>query len=134
MVNGTEAFLEMLSKWERIIGGRLASEDPRIILRIVELTSTEEGISQHALQEGLKINQSRLSKLTKKLAVCKWVVVRKSSSDQRVLLIRATDLAKAKVEMLQMEMSAVVVEPTRGAPRSRKTLKLPPNMIPLEFE
>ena len=55
MVNGTEAFLEMLSKWERIIGGRLASEDPRIILRIVELTSTEEGISQHALQEGLNL-------------------------------------------------------------------------------
>jgi DNA-binding MarR family transcriptional regulator len=104
----TAAFLEVFSKWRTNVGDRLAREDPQILARIVELSSTREGISQRALQQDLKINQSRLSKLTKKLAACKWVVLRKSSSDRRVLLMTATDLAKAKVDWLRKELSAVI--------------------------
>lgn len=64
----TATFLEVFSKWKTNVGDVLAGEDPKILVRIVELSSTNEGISQRALQEDLKINQSRLSKLSKKLA------------------------------------------------------------------
>jgi DNA-binding MarR family transcriptional regulator len=121
----TAAFLEVFSKWKTNVGDCLAREDPQILARIVELSSTREGISQRALQQGLKINQSRLSKLTKKLAACKWVVLRKSSADRRVLLMTATDLAKAKFDWLRKELSAIDAVPTRAAPTSRRAFKVP---------
>jgi DNA-binding MarR family transcriptional regulator len=121
----TATFLEVFSRWRTNVGDLLAGEDPKILVRIVELSSTNEGISQRALQEDLKISQSRLSKLSKKLAVCSWVVLRKSSSDRRVLLMTATDHAKARVEWLRTELSAIDVVPTPAAPRRDKAFKLP---------
>jgi len=124
-VDRTATFLEVFSKWRTNVGDVLAGEDPKILVRIVELSSTNEGISQRALQEHLKINQSRLSKLSKKLAACRWVVLRKSSSDRRVLLMTATDHAKARVEWLRTELSAIGVVTTRAVPRRGKAFKLP---------
>jgi DNA-binding MarR family transcriptional regulator len=123
-VDRTAAFLEVFSKWRTNVGDVLAGEDPKILVRIVELSSTNEGISQRALQEDLKINQSRLS-LSKKLAACRWVVLRKSSSDRRVLLMTATDHAKARVEWLATELSAIGVVTTPAVPRRGKASKLP---------
>lgn len=119
----TAAFLEVFSKWKINIGDCLARGDPQILARIVELSSAREGISQRALQQDLKINQSRLSKLTKKLTACKWVVLRKSPSDRRVLLMTATALAKAKVDWLRKELSAIAAVPTRAAPTRRTAIK-----------
>jgi DNA-binding MarR family transcriptional regulator len=126
-VNGTETFVQMYSKWNAIVGNLLAGEDPNILLRVVELASTDGGISQRALQQDLKINQPRLSKLTKKLVSARWVGVRKSPSDRRVLLMRATDNAKTRVERLRMELSAIVVVPAGVAPKRRTAHKLPKN-------
>jgi hypothetical protein len=83
-VTGTAAFPEVFSKWRTNFGDCLAREDPRILARIVELSSTSEGISQGALLQDLKISQSKLSKLSKKLAVFKWVVLHSSLSGQRI--------------------------------------------------
>jgi DNA-binding MarR family transcriptional regulator len=124
-VSGTAAYLEVFSKWKITVGEVLAREDPRILVRIVELSTVKEGISQRALQEDLKINQSRLSKLTKKMAGCKWVVLEKSSSDRRVLLMTATDHAMARVEWLRTELSAIDVVLTSAAPKKGKAFKVP---------
>jgi DNA-binding MarR family transcriptional regulator len=129
-VDQTATFLEVFSKWRTNVGDVLAGEDPKLLVRIVELSSTNEGISQRALQEDLKINQSRLSKLSKKLAACRWVVLRKSSSDRRVMLMTATDHAKARVDWLRTELSAIGVVTTRAVPRRGK-FKLPAGMTSL---
>jgi DNA-binding MarR family transcriptional regulator len=121
----TAAFLEVFSKWKTNVGDCLAREEPQILARMVELSSIREGISQRALQQDLKINQSRLSKLTKKLAACKWVVLRKLSSDRRVLLMTATALAKTKVDWLRKELSAIDAVPSRATPTSRTAFKVP---------
>jgi hypothetical protein len=117
----------MYSKWNEIVDRDLARENPNILLRIVELTSSEEGVSQTALKKDLKINQSRLSKLTTKLISSKWAVVQESPTDRRVLLICATDHAKARVEELKTALSACVVVTAQSAPKGRKGLGLPRN-------
>jgi len=127
-VSGTAAYLEVFSNWKKNVGEVLSREDPQLLVRIVELSFANEGISQRALQEDLKINQSRLSKLSKKLAACRWVVLRKSSSDRRVLLMTATDHAKARVEWLRTELSAIGMVTTRAVPRRGKAFKLPAGM------
>jgi DNA-binding MarR family transcriptional regulator len=121
----TAAFLEVFSKWKTNVGDCLAREDPQILARIVELSSTNEGISQRALQEDLKINQSRLSKLSKKLAACRWVLLRKSSSDRRVLLMTATDQGRARVEWLRTNLSVIGVVRARTPPKKGNALKPP---------
>ncbi len=125
------AILEVFSKWRTTVGTVLAGEDPKILVRIVELASTEGGISQRELQQELKINQPRLSKLTKRLVSARWVVVRKSSADRRVLLMRSTDHARTRVEWLRKELSAVSVvmvpTPPRTAAKTRKALRAHPD-------
>ena len=124
-MDGTAKFLEVFSKWRKNVGAVLAGEDPQMLVRIVELSSTMEGISQRALLKYLQINQPRLSKLTKKLVVCRWVELQKSSTDRRMVLMNATDLAKAKVEWLRTELSAIEVMPALAAPKRGRRLKLP---------
>jgi DNA-binding MarR family transcriptional regulator len=124
-VSGTAAYLEVFSNWKINVGEVLSREDPQLLVRIVELSTAKEGISQRALQEELKINQPRLSKLTKKLAVCKWVVLQKSSADHRVVLMTATDLAKTRVDWLRTELAAINAMP-KAAPKRGKAFILPP--------
>jgi len=117
-------FLEMFSRWEST-AGKLAHEDPRLLLRIIELSSIKGGISQRALRQELKINQPRISKLTKKLTSSKlaggpWVVVRKLPSDHRVVLTVATAQAKDKTNCLRTELTSIVVRHTKGAPKKKK--------------
>lgn len=123
-MNGTAVFIEMFSQWNTTVGRLLAGQDPSILIRIVELASTEEGISQGALQHDLKINQPRLSKLTKKLVASKWVEVRRPSSDRRFVLMRATDHARKIVKDLNAKLSFFVGVPTRTAPKKRGAPKV----------
>jgi DNA-binding MarR family transcriptional regulator len=124
-VSGTAEFLEVITKWKKQVGDVLARVDPQLLVRIIELSSTREGISQRDLQQALKINQPRLSKLSRKLAVCKWIELLESPSDRRVALMVATAHGKARVEWLRKELSAMVVMPTltRAAPKTRKVVK-----------
>lgn len=126
-VGGFAAILEVFSRWRKTVGSVLAGEDPKILVRIVELASAKGGISQSDLQKDLKINQPRLSKMTKRLVSARWVVVRKSSSDRRVLLMRATDHAKTRVERLRTELSVIGETTTPPAPKRSRRLGLPSN-------
>jgi DNA-binding MarR family transcriptional regulator len=130
-VSGAAEFLEVITKWKKQVGDVLARADPQLLVRIIELSSTREGISQRDLQQALTINQPRLSKLTRKLASCKWIELQTPSFDLRVVLMVATDHGKARVEWLRKELAAIVVvpalAPTRTAPKKRKTLKTPTN-------
>ncbi len=79
-MSGTAEFFEVITKWKIQVGDVLARVDPQLLVRIIELSSTREGISQRELQQALKINQPRLSKLTRKLAACKWIELLDSPS------------------------------------------------------
>jgi DNA-binding MarR family transcriptional regulator len=116
-------FLEMFSRWQST-AGKLAHEDPRILLRIIKLSSIKGGISQRVLRQELNINQSRLSKLTKKLASNSWVELQKSPADRRVVLTVATAQAKDKANCLRTELAAIVMMHTRAAPKKRKIIKV----------
>jgi DNA-binding MarR family transcriptional regulator len=124
-VSGTAEFLKVITKWKKQVGDVLARVDPQLLVRIIELSSTREGISQRELQQALKINQPRLSKLTRKLTACKWVEVRESPSDRRVVLMVATDYGKARVGWLRKELAAMIVAPapTRTGLKTRKAVK-----------
>lgn len=115
-------FLEMFSRWEST-AGKLAHEDPRILLRIIELSSIKGGISQRNLQQELKINQPRLSKLTKKLARNLWVQIRRSAPDHRVVLTIATALGKGKARDFRTELATMIMMNTQAVPKKRKVAK-----------
>lgn len=131
-MSGTAEFLEVITKWKKQVGDLLARADPQLLVRIVELSSTRTGISQRELQQALKINQPRLSKLIRKLAACKWIeVCEPAASDRRVVLMVATAHGKARVGWLRKELAAMVVAPvpTRTAPKKRKAFKEPTNPV-----
>jgi DNA-binding MarR family transcriptional regulator len=117
----------MHSLWKKIVDAQLAHEDPFLLIRIVDLTSTVEGMTQSGLRKSLGINQPRLSKLQKKLVSRKWIVARKAPTDGRVVLVTATDHGMKIISRLRLELSAALPEPVQTTPeRRRGAIKVPP--------
>lgn len=52
----------------------LRREDPKVLLRFMELSASSEGIFQQELKLALGLNQSRLSKLAAKLVDAGWIL------------------------------------------------------------
>ena len=66
----------MRSIWVDVMPKALAREDPDLLLRLLHLANVSTGVSQSTLQRALQVNQSKISKLTKKLVKQRWLEVR----------------------------------------------------------
>jgi MarR family len=126
---GTDTFLAMWSVWVDVMPKALAREDPDLLLRLLHLADVSTGVSQSTLQRALKVNQSKISKLTAKLVKQKWLEVRPQADDRRFLFVRTSQRAKNSMVALQTRLSSLlplVQKPTRRrglvAPRSGHTL------------
>jgi hypothetical protein len=62
-------FLEKWAAWQSVVPPNLRREDPKVLLRFMELSASSEGIFQQELKLALGLNQSRLSKLAAKLVM-----------------------------------------------------------------
>ena len=96
----------------------LVGEDPVLLLRLLDLADDRAGISQSDIRSSLKISQSRLSKLTSKLIMHKWLeAVRPQVPDRRFLFVRAGRRAKDAVLALETQLSTLL-------PAARKSANL----------
>jgi DNA-binding MarR family transcriptional regulator len=91
---GSNVFVRMWGDWERIVFPSLARQDPGRVIRFLELSGREEGISQSELMEKLKISQPTLSKLTAKLERAELVVRKPAQGDGRICLTLTSSRGK----------------------------------------
>jgi DNA-binding MarR family transcriptional regulator len=124
---GTDTFLAMWSVWVDVMPKALAREDPDLLLRLLHLANGSTGVSQSTLQRALKVNQSKISKLTAKLVKQKWLEVRPQADDRRFLFVSTSPRAKNSMVALQTRLSLLVPlvrKPGRRlvAPRTGRTL------------
>jgi DNA-binding MarR family transcriptional regulator len=119
----------MWSIWVDVMPKALAREDPDLLLRLLQLADVSVGVAQSTLQRALHVNQSRLSKLTKKLIKQRLLEVRPQADDRRFLFVRTSQRGKNSMVALQTRLSSLLPlaqKPTRRrgpvAPRSGHTL------------
>jgi DNA-binding MarR family transcriptional regulator len=116
-LNATTTFLTMWSGWVEVMPKSLVGEDPVLLLRLLDLADVRAGISQSDIRSSLKISQSRLSKLTSKLIMHKWLEeVRPQVPDRRFLFVRAGRRGKDAVLALETHLSTLL-------PTARKSAK-----------
>jgi DNA-binding MarR family transcriptional regulator len=110
----------MWSIWLDLVPAALVKENPDVLLRLLRLADVSTGVSQAALQRALKLNQSKLSKLTAKLIKHKWLVVQPEAEDRRFLFVRTSPLARSWVTSFETRLSKLlpVVRKTRRPGRS----------------
>jgi hypothetical protein len=92
-MEAVEKFSQMATIWRSRIPKSLAGEDPAELVALLFQISVPGGISQSDLKAAMKISQSRLSRLTKRLLREKWVEVRHPETDRRVLMTSITKTA-----------------------------------------
>jgi DNA-binding MarR family transcriptional regulator len=126
---GTDTFIAMWSIWVDVMPKALAREDPDLLLRLLHLADVSTGVAQSTLLRALHVNQSKLSKLTKRLIKQRWLEVRPQADDRRFLFVRTSQRAKNSMVALQTRLSSLlplVQKPTRRrglvAPRTGRTL------------
>lgn len=101
----------MFSRWSSALPPNLSGEDPNVLIPLLGFAMSEEGISQSDLRRKIGINQPRLSKLLKKLVKQRWIRVKKSESDGRVMLVTTAAIARDLLGSLETELAAL--QPTR---------------------
>ena len=142
---GLDVYLEMAAAWWSRVPPTLVHEPPAIVAHIIDLGLREEGVSQSELQQKLGINQSRMSKLTKKLVGENLLRLdqSKTSSNGRRSLIATAD-ARNLIRSLREHMAALLAvrapahaSPSRPKPsrsKSRRGIKPVPGQVPFELE
>jgi hypothetical protein len=109
--SGTEVFLQMWAACKAVIPQGLIRQDPRLLIRFLELSGRPEGIFQMELRRRLGINQPRLSKLTQKLVEAGWIEVHTPDGDGRKRLTITTGAGKEWLTALSAKLEALVVAP-----------------------
>ncbi len=119
---GGDGFLKMWEAWEAIVPPSLIRVNPRVLLRLLELSTRPEGIFQSELTSTLGINQSSLSKLTTRLRKAGLVNVRKPKDDRRMGRMKASATGRAMLASLNQRLGAYC---TTGpaSPRPKKVGK-----------
>ena len=142
---GLDAYLAMAAVWWSRVPPTLVHEPPAIVARIIDLGLREEGVSQSELQQKLGINQSRMSKLTKKLVGENLLRLdqSKTSSNGRRSLIATAD-ARNLIRSLREHMAALLagsgasacfpIRPKPSRSKSRRDIKPVPGQVPFELE
>ena len=114
----------MWSAWLATVPPSLIHEDPRLLFRFLELSSTSDGIFQQELKRGLGVNQPRLSKLTRKLVEVGWLTVSTPKDDRRKRLAITTVAGKKGLAVLRSKLGALVSRPS-ASPRPKISRKEP---------
>jgi hypothetical protein len=142
---GLDVYLAMAAVWWSRVPPTLVHEPPTIVARIIDLGLREEGVSQSELQQKLGINQSRMSKLTKKLVDEKLLSLdqSKTGSNGRRSLI-ATAAARNLISSLREQMAALLLvrvpahssasRPKPSRSNSRRNIKPAYGQVPFELE
>jgi DNA-binding MarR family transcriptional regulator len=107
-VNPYDVYLEMESAWRSSIPKRLQGMEPRILVALLKLAAPAEGISQGAAASGLGCTQWGMSKIKGKLVREKWVVVRRSTSNHRQVLMTTTPKARLAMNILEAKLAAAM--------------------------
>lgn len=114
------AFLKGWSAWSSATPKVLIEEDPTHVIRVLHLCETEEAISQSVLIRELRIPQSKLSKLMKKLEELRWIELRAAVSDRRVKLATTAQPGRNWLRSFEARVSGVA-----GGGRSRRRTVTP---------
>jgi len=117
-LTGADVFIAMWSTWHDLMPKALAGENPDLLFRLLHLADVPTGVSQSTLQRALHLQQSKLSKLTRKLVKQKWLDVRPHADDRRFLFVRTSPRAKNSVVAVQTRLSALL-PPVRKPIRRR---------------
>ena len=120
--SGSKLFLEMWAVWETAMPQSLGRENPGLLLRLLDLGTTSNGIFQVELKSQLGMNQSHLSKLTTKLRNAGWVNVSTPENDRRKSLVKTSKAGKALLASLNKKLGAVGAS-TPASTGSRKVGK-----------
>lgn len=117
---GFDVYLAMRSAWLRRLPEVLENEDPDLLMRLLKLADTKDGIAQSVAMKELNINQSRMSKLKDKLILAKWVEVWKPDSNRRLLLMSTTQKAKTAIDLMLEEMLSHSLHASKQLPPLRR--------------
>ena len=115
-----DVYLKMHSAWRDGIPKRLQGVEPSVLITILKLVESEEGISQSAVQSALGLTQWGLSKIKRKLVRENWVKVWRPESDRRRLLMSATPKARLAMGQLQVKLIALLKLPVASKPHQKK--------------
>jgi hypothetical protein len=101
---GFDVYLAMRGTWLGRIPKGLENQDPDLVMRLLGLANTNDGISQSVAMRALNISQSRTSKLKDRLVHAEWVRTWKPTPTSRVLLMSTTPKAKAVIARMFDDM------------------------------
>jgi hypothetical protein len=143
--SGLDLYLAMSAAWWSRVPVALVHEPPAVLARILDLGLRAEGISQSDLQQELGINQSRMSKLTKKLVDENLLSVNQSSNGSNGRKsMTATVAARKLIASLRVDMEALVPakragpvssrQPKPFRPGIRKRITTDPAQVPFKLE
>jgi DNA-binding MarR family transcriptional regulator len=107
-VNPYDVYLEMESAWRSSIPKRLQGMEPKVLVKLLRLAATAEGISQGAAASELGRSQSGMSKITAKLVREKWVTVTRSTDDHKQKLMTTTAKARLAMDTLEGKLTAAM--------------------------
>lgn len=114
------AFLKGWSAWSSAAPKVLIEEDPIHVIHVLQLCDAEQGISQSVLIRELRMPQSGLSKLMKKLEELRWIEVRAAALDRRVKLATTAQAGRNWLRRFEALVSGVA-----GGGRSRRRTVTP---------
>jgi DNA-binding MarR family transcriptional regulator len=122
---GCYVFVRMWGDWDRRVFPSLARQDPGRVIRFLELSGREEGISQSELMEQLEISQSALSKLTARLERAELVVRKPARGDGRICLTRTSSRGKRFLADLDGALQAELprLPARRGSPKRMRGVR-----------
>jgi DNA-binding MarR family transcriptional regulator len=108
-------------QWNQLVTAGLAHQNPLAVLRLLELTSVPNGIFQMELHSAMRIRQSRLAKLIRKLKDAGWISVSapRPATSGRCLV---------KTSPRGQEVLAAFSPPSRHPARKRPTLHTRPRL------
>jgi len=140
--SGLDLYLAMSAAWCSRVPVSLAHEAPIVLARIIDLGLRKDGVSQSELQQELGINQSRMSKLTKKLVDEKWLHVNQSKTGSGKKFMATTAAARDLIASLKADMNALLAgngetfspQPRRSAPRAGGKGKPQHGQVPFELK
>ena len=105
--------LGLLSKWGSQLPDSLRTEDPAVILRVLDCVDATDGISQTELIRRLGLNQSTasklvqstVSKLVRKLIRAGYLKESRDRDDRRLQLLKSTGAGRGILYYLESSIS-----------------------------
>ena len=115
--------LGLLSKWGSQLPDSLRTEDPAVILRVLDCVDATDGISQTELIRRLGLNQSTasklvqstVSKLVRKLIRAGYLKESRDRDDRRLQLLKSTSSGRGVLYYLESSISTLAQNDLRSS-------------------